>query len=345
MKHMEIRGKSAVCTIMTGASIGELGDYCGSKKTVIVTDGTVNRLHGGLFPPYEVIEIGTGEELKALPAIETLYEAFLQWGLDRSSLVIGIGGGIVCDVTGFAASTYLRGIPFAFVPTTLLAQVDASVGGKNGVNYKGYKNLIGTFSQPQFVLCDYSLLATLPGPELRNGFAEVIKQAAIGDRTFFSFLETEREKALALDGATIDEVVRASLAVKVRIVSADERETGERRKLNFGHTLGHALEKTMGIRHGEAVSIGMVAAARLSEAKGMVTKDDVARIERLLAHFGLPRTMIIDREAVIDAIKKDKKRVGEEIHFVLLEGIGNARVTAITIEELKGVLDDLCEYR
>ena len=177
-------------------------------------------------------------------------------------LIVAIGGGIVCDVAGFAASTYMRGLSFGFVPTTLLAQVDASVGGKNGVNLHGYKNLVGTFAQPGFVLCDPELLRTLPTEEVRNGFAEVIKQAAIGDALLFSFLEAGPDAALSLDRAAIDRIVYDCLKVKTNIVKEDELETGERRKLNFGHTVGHAVEKVHGLRHGEAVSIGMMAAAR-----------------------------------------------------------------------------------
>ena len=246
---------------------------------MIVTDGSVRSLYGDLFPPWEVIEIGIGERSKTLATVERIYEAFLQYEIDRSSFVVAIGGGLVCDVAGYAASTYLRGLRFGFVPTTLLAQVDASVGGKNGVNFKGYKNLVGTFTQPLFVLCDFALLKTLPEPELKNGFAEAIKTAAIGDAHLFSFLETAWKGALSLEPDVIERIVYDCLTVKSRIVSFDEREKGERRKLNFGHTVGHALEKVNHLRHGEAVSLGMVAAAKLSARRGFLTEDDVERLE------------------------------------------------------------------
>ena len=289
MRKMTIRTKSGRCTIAIGESISRLHRYCdGLSKGAIITDRTVRRLHGHLFPSLPVIEIGAGEEIKTLSTVEAVYGEFLKLGLDRSSWVIGIGGGIVCDVAGFAASTYLRGLSCGFVPTTLLAQVDASVGGKNGVNYRGYKNLVGVFSQPRFVLCDTALLRTLPKEETANGYAEVIKHALIGDASLFTYLESNREEALTLDEKVMEKIIHDSLIVKKGIVALDEREAGERRKLNFGHTFGHAVEKSEGVRHGEAISIGMVLAARMSEARGMLTGNDTARIEGALKDFGLP---------------------------------------------------------
>jgi 3-dehydroquinate synthase len=345
VREISVTGASGTSRLMLGASISDLREFCGTEKAIIVTDRVVHELHGRSFPPWPVVEIGIGEISKVGQTVEVLYGAFLEAGLDRSSMVIGIGGGIVCDVAGFAAATYLRGVSFGFVPTTLLAQVDAAVGGKNGINFMGYKNMIGTFSQPRFVLCDHDFLATLPQEELRNGFAEVIKQAAIGDGELFAYIEKESSKALSLDREVIEEIVGASLAVKVRIVIADEREKGERRKLNFGHTLGHALEMTAHIRHGEAISIGMVAAARLSHRSGMLDSDGMDRIERLIERFGLPRRIAMNMDMVIDAMEKDKKREGNQIHFVLLRNIGSAEVVPVDIDELREVLNDLCEYR
>jgi len=343
MKRMVISAKSGKSVIAVGESLDRLHEYCGSApKGVIVTDRTVRRLHGHLFPPLPVVEIGAGEKIKTMDTIERIYGKFLEAGLDRSSWVIGIGGGIVCDMAGFAASTYLRGLNFGFVPTTLLAQVDASVGGKNGVNYRGYKNLIGVFRQPSFVLCDFALLKTLPPEEIANGYAEVIKHALIGDASLFSYLESSRQKALAFDDAVVGKIVHDSLIVKKGIVSLDEMEGGERRKLNFGHTFGHAMEKCAELRHGEAISVGMVLAAKMSEVRGMLTGDDTARIGALLRDFALPTTIPVDRAAVIDAIGKDKKRMGDRIHFVLLEAIGRAKVVPLKIEELEEALDDLC---
>ncbi len=343
MKVFKINGKTGTSEIVIGESIKNLSKYSKSNKCVIVTDTNVNALCGAFFPSgFEVIEIGIGEQNKTLSTVEKLYEKFLEFGLDRASYVIGIGGGIVCDVTGFAASTYLRGIRFGFVPTTLLAQVDASLGGKNGVNFKGYKNLIGTFNQPEFVLCDFEMLKTLPIRELKSGFAEIIKHAIIADIQLFSYLEKNYENALSLHRTEIEKILYDSFAVKSKIVSMDETEKGERRKLNFGHTLGHAIEKTTGLLHGEAISIGIIAAAKLSLKKGMLTQKDAERVENLISKFGLPTKIKMDKIAVIDAIEKDKKRENKKIRFVLLEKLGRAKIIDIEIDELKGVVSDMC---
>ncbi len=345
MRRIVLEGAAGPSVIAVGEPLSRLDAYCDALGAVIITDAAVRRLYGTRFPFREVIEIGMGEESKTLTTVEEVFDAFLRLGVDRSSQVVAIGGGIVCDVAGFAASTYLRGLRFGFVPTTLLSQVDAGVGGKNGVNLHGYKNLVGTFTQPAFVLCDLGLLSTLPEGELQNGFAEVIKEAAIGDASFFSFLETHAQEALRLDRGVIERIVYHSLKIKAAIVSRDERESGMRRKLNFGHTIGHAVEKVHHPSHGRAVSLGMSAASRLSAAMGLLSQGDAERIERLLAAFGLPLSMEIDGGLVWEALWKDKKKEGKEIHFVLLEGIGNARVEPLSIDALKGVIDDLCQHR
>ncbi len=327
---------------MLDTAISRLSELCKEKKTVVVVDRKVLELHRNVLPPYRFIEIDSKERNKTLKTVEKLYGRFLEWELDRSSTVIGVGGGIVCDITGFAASTYLRGLSFGFAPTTLLAMVDAGVGGKNGVNYQGYKNLVGTFNQPQFVLCDFSFLKTLPYDELKNGIAESIKSALAGDADLFDYIERNRRKIIALNDGAIRKVVYDSLNVKIRIVSRDETETGERRKLNLGHTIGHAIEKTQKRTHGEAVSVGIVVSAKLSEYKGIMTNKETKRIEELLGFFGLPVKLEGDKTAVLDAIGKDKKREGENIHFVLLDGIGNARIEKMKIKELREAILDLC---
>ncbi|OPX95085.1 MAG: 3-dehydroquinate synthase [Syntrophorhabdus sp. PtaB.Bin006] len=345
MRSIELQGAGGPSHIALGLPVSSVPDLCQGRRITVITDNDVCALHGNRFPECNTIKIGTGEKEKTLETVHRIYETFLSLDLDRSSFIVGIGGGVVCDIAGFAASTYLRGLPFGFAPTTLLAQVDAGVGGKNGVNFQGYKNLIGTFNQPQFVVCDFRFLKTLPMAEVRNGLAEVIKHALIGDRDLLSQLETEREHILSLQEDIIEKIVYASLEVKVDIVSRDEKEGGERRKLNFGHTFGHAIEKTMGLSHGESVSIGMVMEARLSMAKGLLTAYDVQRIKNMLDGYGLPISAPLDRESVIDAVGKDKKREDEDIHFVLLDGIGAARIEKLKLQELVEAFDDLCEHR
>ncbi len=325
-----------------GESIQNLTHYLGSGKKVVITDSNVRRCHGFRFSDYDTIEIEPGEQNKTLETVEKIYAKFLELELDRSSFVIAIGGGIVCDVAGFAASTFMRGIDFGFVPSTLLAQVDASIGGKNGVNFRGYKNLVGVFNQPQFVLCDIDLLYTLPERELACGMAEVVKHAVIRSASLFEFLEQEWADLLSLQKDTVEKVINDSIVIKSWIVQSDALEKGERKKLNFGHTLGHAIEKEGQMSHGEAISIGMVMASKISAARGMLAHQEVDHITSLLKNLKLPTEVSSNKKLILDAVKKDKKRQGKDIHFVLLSEIGKAEVTPMTYTELEGYIHDLC---
>lgn len=345
MRKITLKVPSGNCDVLVGESIGHLAEYCGNGKAVIITDGNVRRLHGDKFPKFPVIEIGLGEKNKTLETVQGIYRKFLEMELERSSVVIGIGGGIVCDVAGFAASTYSRGVRFGFVPTTLIAQADAAVGGKNGVNLEGYKNLVGTIRQPGFVLVDFELLKTLPSRELSCGFAEVAKHAAIADASLFSYLEENVGQAISFKRTVIEKVIHDSLLVKTGIVAADETERGERMKLNFGHTVGHAIEKCIALPHGEAVAVGMVAAAKLSCSKGMLQQKDADRLAALLQKAGLPTAVPkgrADATALLDAIRKDKKRKEGSVRMCLLEGIGKAAIVEVKIPELEAVLHEIC---
>ena len=342
MKEIRLHAQSGTCKIIIGESIGRLGRYTKSEKILVVTDSAVAKLHGDRFSKYETVILGQGERSKTLASVQKVYEKCLEMELERDSFIVGVGGGIVCDIAGFAAATYLRGINCGLVPTTLLAQVDASIGGKNGVNLKGYKNLIGTIRQPSFCLCDLDLLKTLPKEEIGSGFAEIIKNAAIADSGLFSYLEDHMEEALALDRDTLYEVVCDAVAVKARIVNSDEREKNERIKLNFGHTFGHAIERVTYLPHGKAISIGMVIEANLSVEKGLLKDSDKLRLERLLTRANLPTTISLsDGNGITDAIRKDKKRKGSSIRTVLLQGIGNAKVMNIKLEEAEKLVNGL----
>jgi 3-dehydroquinate synthase len=343
MRELALSARSGTCRITLGESIDNLMDYCaGAERVVAITDSNVARLHGGRLRGMDVIEIPPGESNKTLGTVEMIYGKLLGLEAGRSSLIVGVGGGIACDVAGFAASTYMRGVRFGFAPTTLLAQVDASVGGKNGVNFMGYKNMIGLIRQPEFCICDFDMLRTLPEEEMRNGFAEVVKSAAIGDARLFSYLEEGWKKAFALQRTAIGKVVHDSLRVKMGIVSADEGEKGERMKLNFGHTIGHAIEKATALPHGAAISIGMVAAAGLSVSRMGLPQNDAERLEALLKEIGLPTRLDADSEKVLDAIRKDKKRFGPKIRMALLEGLGRAGVQDVGLGELEAVIHDMC---
>ena len=260
---------------------------------------------------------------------------------DRSWFILGIGGGIVCDVAGFLASIYMRGVRFGFVPTTLLAQVDASVGGKNGVNLDGYKNMLGVFNQPEFVLCDPEYISSLEEEDLACGLAEVIKHAAIADLDLFSFLEVNQQAVLAREPQALQRLVLDSVRIKAGVVSQDEKESGLRRVLNFGHTLGHALEKVTGISHGRAVSQGMVAAAELSVRKGFLSAADCARLTALLSAYNLPTELQTEPGYLIQALARDKKREGDDVHFVLLQELGQAVVQTLPLSEVEQALQGM----
>jgi len=335
MKQLQIQGASGPSTILVGEQLKNLSDYLPNRTPVIITDENVGQRYAEQFPAGHVITIGSGEGIKTLETISRIYSELVAIEADRACSIVGIGGGIVCDMAGFVASTYLRGLHFGFVATTLLAQVDASVGGKNGVNFGGYKNMVGTFNQPEFVLCDLDMLHSLPETQLQSGFAEIVKHAAIADAGMFAALENDADKALALDRRVIERLVYDSLVIKSTIVNQDEKETGERRKLNFGHTFGHAIEKVTGVPHGQAVSVGMVLAAGLSQQRGLITPRENDRLCGLLEQLNLPTRITFDKGAVLEALGKDKKRENENVHFVLLNGLGRSVITEISLAELR----------
>jgi len=338
LKKIKIQGNTGHSQIFVGERLQNIASYLDHKQVIIITDENVAAIYEKDFPKADVIKIGTGEGVKTIQTVEQIYQRLIELEADRSVFLLGIGGGIVCDITGFAASTFLRGVGFGYVPTTLLAQVDASVGGKTGVNFMGYKNMVGVFNQPEFVVCDPHVLKTLPQRELVSGFAEIIKHAAIADESYFSFLEKNITKALALDPEILQQIIYDSVVIKADVVNRDETEKGERRKLNFGHTFGHAVEKTAGIPHGEAISVGMIVASLLSMNKKMLTEKDVDRLKNLLVLFNLPIEIKADKAKMIDALARDKKREGDDIYFILLPGIGRAVVEKITLAELESVL-------
>ena len=325
---------------MIGERLENLYQYIPGSRPIIITDVNVQKICLMDSMPGDIITIGTGEKIKTLKTVQDIYTRLVTLGAGRSSFIVGIGGGIVCDIAGFVASTFMRGVRFGFVATTLLAQVDASVGGKNGVNFNGYKNMIGVFNQPEFVICDPDLLKTLSEREILCGFAEIVKHAAIGDADLFAFLEQNHENARALDGQIIERLVLDSVTLKSSIVSRDETERGERRILNFGHTFGHALEKVMGVPHGEAVSMGITIASALSVKRGLLAVEDERRILSLMKHLKLPTRIESEHEQLFDALEKDKKRESNFINFVLLDGIGTAVVEKIPLEELKDTIDE-----
>jgi 3-dehydroquinate synthase len=296
--------------------------------------------HGvGVVP----IILPDGEKYKNAETLNLIYDALLGHRCERSTPLIALGGGVIGDMTGFAAATYLRGVPFIQIPTTLLAQVDSSVGGKTGINHPLGKNMIGSFYQPQVVLADITTLDTLPDRELRAGITEVIKYGLIRDLPFFEWLEQNIEKLLARDADALQYVIARSCRSKAEVVAADERESGERALLNLGHTFGHAIENGMGYGvwlHGEAVAAGTIMAADLSRRLGWIGETDVVRIGNLLERAGLPIVApIIGVERYLELMGLDKKVQDGKIRFVLLKAIGQAVMSEAPPELLRQTLD------
>ncbi|MCG3171440.1 MAG: 3-dehydroquinate synthase [Pseudomonadales bacterium] len=274
-----------------------------------------------------------GEQHKNLATLASIWDALLEARCDRHTTLVALGGGVVGDITGFAAATYQRGVPFLQLPTTLLAQVDSSVGGKTGINHARGKNMIGAFHQPCCVIADIDTLATLPERELAAGLAEVIKYGLIGDRPFLDWLRGASAALRARDPAALAEAVRRSCADKARVVAADEREQGLRALLNFGHTFGHAIETATGysrLLHGEAVAIGMAMASEMSARLGWITREDVAAVCELLLAAGLPVVPPsgLDPQEFLDLMAADKKVAAGRLRLVLLRALGEAVVTA-----------------
>jgi len=323
--------------------LSRLGAECAALKLgqrcAVVTDSNVGRkfaktvlksLVTSGFEPI-LVTVPAGEKSKRVAMVEKCYDQFAAHRLERKSFVVALGGGVVGDLAGFVAATYLRGIPFVQVPTSLLAQVDSSVGGKTGVNLKSGKNLVGAFYQPRLVLCDLDTLRTLPRREYLSGLAEVIKYGIIYDAVLFSQLERNLPKLLARDASTLASVVARCCEIKAEVVGQDETESGLRAILNFGHTIGHAIENSSGygkFLHGEAISIGQVAAAKLSHDLLSLPLGDVMRIEKLLERAGLPvklKLTAAQRPKLLAAMKLDKKVSGGEVKFVLAEKLGKVR--------------------
>ncbi len=342
MKAINLHTANKTSAIFVGESFRNTGKYLPAGRIVIITDETVDGFYGDGSPEGLKIVVPPGESSKTLETASRVYDRLIREEVDRSSFVLGIGGGIVCDLAGFIASTYLRGLPFGFVSTTLLAQVDASIGGKNGLNFEGYKNMIGIIRQPEFVICDPGMLRTLDPSEFRAGFAEVVKYGAIMDRELFEFLEEHAPEALDREPGILEEIITACVRDKCEIVARDEKESGERRKLNFGHTFAHAFEKLGGISHGSAVSIGMVLAARLSEKLGMLPPGEADRLTDLITRFGLPVQWDGPCGEAFEAMRRDKKRDGDSIRLILLESIGKAVIKDVPLSQLKDWMHDLC---
>ncbi|WP_298212790.1 3-dehydroquinate synthase [Acidovorax sp.] len=331
----------------------------GSDSALIVSNTTVAPLYATLlrstlqsrFSAIYEVRLPDGEEHKNWQTLQLIFDVLLSNGCDRKVVLFALGGGVVGDMTGFAAASYMRGVPFVQVPTTLLAQVDSSVGGKTAINHPLGKNMIGAFYQPQLVVCDLSTLDTLPARELSAGLAEVIKYGPIADVQFMEWLEESMDAVLAKDRTALAHVVQRSCEIKAWVVNQDEKETGLRAILNFGHTFGHAIEAGMGYGvwlHGEGVAAGMVMAAELSRRLGLVDEVFVQRLTVLIQRAGLPiKGPVLDTTdnagRYLELMRVDKKSEGGEIRFVLIDGPGKAVVRAAPDALVREVIDACCQ--
>lgn len=345
MKEVRVNLKGEAYSIYIGQGILNrlgvvLNRYKFSRKMAIVTNSIVNQLYGAALKDdleaagFEVltIEIPDGESYKSLETAWTVYDKLIENRLDRRSAILALGGGVVGDLAGFVAATYLRGVPFIQIPTSLLAQVDSSVGGKVAVNHPMGKNMIGAFYQPKLVWTDLRTLKSLPQREFKSGLAEVVKYGVIADREFFKYLEKNTSRIMDLDLNALTKIVTRACTIKARVVEQDEKEKGLRMILNYGHTIGHALEMLTNFsvyKHGEAVAIGMMTAAKIAYKQGLLNKGALVRQENLLRQIGLP-TLIeekVEIEEILTALLRDKKVVNNKIRFVLPKELGKVIIT------------------
>jgi 3-dehydroquinate synthase len=334
VEKIVIRTDGFTSDVIIGVNWESVRDLIPDNGVAIVTDTNVKRIYGDKFPDFPVLTIKAGEVSKKLEEIEELAVQLLDLGIDRTGFILGIGGGVVCDIAGFLASIYMRGIRCAFVSTTLLSQVDASTGGKNGVNLGSTKNLLGCFKQPEFVICDPAMLKTLPEDEYYSGLAELIKTAIIGDEKLFEIIENSYFAITSRNSDLLSEMITMAVKFKASVVAEDEKETGRRRILNFGHTYGHAIELYKSFRHGYAVASGMDLAAKYSYSKGLISKSVCERIHNLMKTYKLLRRYSIPEDQIGLLIRHDKKKTGDDMYIVLTKGIGKAVIEKINITEV-----------
>lgn len=321
--------------------IADVSSQIDANRIIYVTDENVFKKYPHQFPLGQTIIIPEGEEHKNIDTVMKAIGELHELGAGRESFVLGVGGGVVTDVTGFLASIYMRGLRFAFAPTSILAMVDAAVGGKNGVNDGMIKNQIGIIRQPEFLFYDFQLLNTLPEIEWISGFAEIIKHACIKDASMFQYLQNNSLEDFRKDTGATGELIRKNAGIKFGVVCNDETETGERRLLNFGHTIGHAIENILKLPHGFAVSIGMVYACKISEKLAGFPSVKTEAVTQLLKKYHLPVAADFDKQIAWDLLIHDKKKSGDHLHFILLEEIGKGTSQKLSLPDLKKIFFEL----
>jgi 3-dehydroquinate synthase len=332
MIKKNIQFASAATEFYFDGSTDLLEKLANGRRIIILTDDNLYAAHKRKLVAYDTIVMPAGEAYKNQLTVDEIIAQLVEFKADRQTLLVGIGGGVVTDVAGYVAAIYMRGLAVGFVPTSILAMVDAAIGGKNGIDVGIYKNIVGSIRQPEFLLFDYSLLKSLPKAEWVNGFAEVIKHAAIKDAAMFAQLKKYKLSKLKKEPALLHQLIMRNAMIKIKVVQQDEFEKGDRKLLNFGHTLGHAIENMVGLPHGHAISVGMVYAAHLS-AKITGFKQSLELIQ-LLEQYELPTHASFNKVQAIENLMMDKKRQQDTMHFVLLHKIGKAVIKAIPVDEL-----------
>ena len=339
MKKLTFKFTNSLGDYYFAGGISQLKEIVDKTNAIIITDENVYNAHTKRFRNWNCIVLTPGEEFKVQSTVDDVIDQLIEMEADRKTILVGVGGGVVTDITGYVASVYMRGISFGFIPTSLLAMVDASIGGKNGIDVGVYKNMVGVIRQPRFILHDMVFLNSLPQNEWKNGFAEIIKHAAIKDAIMFKELESSTLKKYQRSQTAICELVRRNAIIKTKVVQRDEFEKGERRLLNFGHTLGHALENQYELSHGQAISIGMTYASVISEK--ILGFKEPGRVAGLLFKYDLPTFADFDKQKVFEVLKMDKKRERKEMNYVMLEKIGKGVVKSIQLDELEQIIKNL----
>ncbi|NCU03142.1 MAG: 3-dehydroquinate synthase [Chitinophagaceae bacterium] len=322
-------------------SMEQLSAIADANSTVLITDENVFASHTAKFDGWKTIVMKAGEAHKIQSTVDDVINQLIQLGADRKSTLVGVGGGVVTDMVGYIAAVYMRGIACGFIPTTILAMVDASIGGKNGIDVGIYKNMVGIIRQPSFLLYDVSLLQSLPLKEWENGFAEVIKHAAIKDAAMFSELEQHSISYYQDNKEALQQLIERNCLIKTKVVQEDEFEKADRKLLNLGHTLGHAIENKYLLLHGHAVTIGMIAAAKISETINNFSSAETQRITRLIEQYGLTSSFVFDKAEAFETLKKDKKKAQDVMQYVVLNKIGEAKVMNIPLVQLKELIENL----
>jgi 3-dehydroquinate synthase len=332
MKPINFKFSTTSVDYYFDVSFSQLNTLVDKKKTIVLTDRNIFEAHQEKFIGWELIVIEPGEEHKIQSTVDEVIRLMIEMEADRSTTLVGVGGGVITDLAGYIASVFMRGISFGFVPTTLLGMVDASVGGKNGIDVGVYKNMVGVIRQPKFLFYDYSFLATLPELVWSDGFAEIIKHACIKDAVAFKQLEKEDIDSIRNQSNVLGALVQRNVLLKTKVVQNDEFEKGERKLLNFGHTLGHAIETQYALTHGQAVAIGMSYALRLSEQ--LTGFQDSEKVRTVIKQYRLPINGDFDVKKVLDILKMDKKRVDKNMNFILLEKVGKGIIQSIPMVQL-----------